>query len=63
MFSSEIYKTITANRIYKKKLEKKRNCITECILMIFTSKSSKRAYINLCLDLKRGLEIKDKLYN
>jgi hypothetical protein len=63
VFGPEIYRAITASRMRKRELEEERNCATECVSMIFTSKSGEGAYINLCLDLKGGLEIRDKLYN
>ncbi len=63
VFGPEIYGAITASRMHKRELEEERNCTTECASMIFTSKSGEGAYINLCLDLKGGLEIRDKLYN
>ena len=62
-FGPEIYRAIIASRMRKRELEEERNCATECVSMIFTSKSGEGAYINLCLDLKGGLEIRDKLYN
>ncbi len=63
MFGPEIYRAITASRMRKRELEEERNYVTEYVLMIFISKSGERAYISLCLDLKGGLEIRDKLYN
>jgi hypothetical protein len=63
VFGPEIYGAITASRMRKSELEEERNCATECVSMLFTSKSGEGAYINLCLDLKGGLEIRDKLYN
>jgi hypothetical protein len=63
VFGPEIYRAITASRMRKRELEEERNCATECVSMLFTSKSGEGAYINLCLDLKGGLEIRDKLYN
>lgn len=63
VFGPEIYGAITASRMRKRELEEERNCATECVSMLFTSKSGEGAYINLCLDLKGGLEIRDKLYN
>ncbi|KFX86076.1 hypothetical protein V490_09241 [Pseudogymnoascus sp. VKM F-3557] len=63
VFGPEIYGAITASRMRKRELEEETNCATECVSMIFTSKSGEGAYINLCLDLKGGLEIRDKLYN
>lgn len=52
VFSSKIYKAIIVSRIRKRELEEKRNYVTEYVLILFTSKSSEGAYINLCLDLK-----------
>jgi hypothetical protein len=63
IFSLEIYKAITVSRIRKRELKEEKNYITECVSMLFISKSGEEAYISLCLDLKRGLEIRDKLYN
>jgi hypothetical protein len=63
MFSPKIYRVITASRMHKRELKEERNCAIEYTLMIFTSKSNKGAYINLYLDLKGGLKIRDKLYN
>jgi hypothetical protein len=63
VFGPEIYGAIIASRIRKRELEEERNYVTEYILILFTSKSGKGAYINLCLDLKGGLKIRDKLYN
>jgi hypothetical protein len=63
VFSPEIYRAIIASRIYKRELEEERNYITEYILILFISKSGEGAYINLYLDLKGGLKIRDKLYN
>ena len=63
VFGPEIYGAITASRMRKRELEEERNCATECVSMLFTSKSGEGAYINLCLDLKGGLKIRDKLYN
>lgn len=63
MFSPKIYRAITVSRICKRELEEERNYATEYVLILFISKSSKGAYINLCLDLKGGLKIRDKLYN
>jgi hypothetical protein len=63
VFSLEIYKAITASRIRKRELEEEKNYVIEYVSMLFTSKSGEGAYISLCLDLKGGLEIRDKLYN
>ena len=59
----KIYKVIIASQIYKRELKEEGNSPIEYILIIFTSKSSKGAYINIYLDLKGGLQIKDILYN
>jgi len=63
VFSLEIYKAIIASKMRKRELEEEKNCAIECVLMLFTSKSGEGAYISLCLDLKGGLKIRDKLYN
>jgi len=39
-----------------------KNNATECVSMIFTSKSGEGAYVNLCLGLEIGIEIWRKLY-
>ena len=61
--SPKIYKVITASWIYRQELEEEGNSPIEYVSMIFTSKSSEGAYINIYLDLKGGLWIKDILYN
>lgn len=63
VFGPDIYRAIRASKMYKRESQEKRNSATECVSMIFTSKSGEGAYINLCLDLKGGLEIRDKLYH
>lgn len=59
----EIYEAITASRMRKREMEEESNHATECVSMIFTSKSSEGAYVNLCLELEEGLRIRDKLYS
>jgi hypothetical protein len=63
VFSLKIYKAIIASKMRKRELEEERNCAIKYVSMLFTSKSGKGAYINLYLDLRGGLEIRDKLYN
>ena len=63
MFGPKIYRVLTVSRIRKRELEEERNYVTEYVLMLFISKSGEGAHINLCLDLKVGLKIRDKLYN
>lgn len=63
VFGPEIYRAIRASKMYRREIQEKSSSVTECVSMIFTSKSGEGAYINLCLDLKGGLEIRDKLYN
>ena len=59
----EIHEAITASRMRKRELEEERNHATDCVSMIFTSKSSEEAYLNLCLELEGGLRIRDMLYS
>ena len=59
----EIHEAITASRMRRRELEEEANCATECVSMIFTSKSGEGAYINLCLELEGGLRIRDKLFS
>ncbi|KAK8924450.1 hypothetical protein VCV18_004872 [Metarhizium anisopliae] len=59
----EIHEAITASRMRRRELEEARNCATECVSMIFTSKSGEGAYINLCLELEGGIRIRDKLFS
>jgi hypothetical protein len=59
----EIHEAITASQMRKRELEEERNRATECVSMIFTSKSSEGAYVNLCLELEGGLRIRDMLYS
>ena len=59
----KIYKVIIVSWIYRRELKEEGNSFIECVLMIFTSKSSEGAYINIYLNLKGGLRIKDILYN
>ena len=59
----KIYKVIMASWIYRRELKEEGNSFIKYILMIFTSKFSKGAYINIYLDLEEGLWIKDILYN
>lgn len=63
VFGPEINGAITISEMYRTELQEKRLLVIECVSMIFISKSGEGAYINLCLDLKGGLEIRDKLYN
>ena len=53
--SPKIYKVIIVSWIYKRELKEEGNSPIEYILIIFTSKSSERAYINIYLDLEGGL--------
>ncbi|KAL5313253.1 hypothetical protein ACEPPN_018986 [Leptodophora sp. 'Broadleaf-Isolate-01'] len=59
----EIYEAITASRMRRRELEEEKNCATECVSMIFTSKSGEGAYMNVCLELEGALRIRDKLYS
>ena len=49
--------------MYKRELEEEKDYIIEYILIIFISKSSEGAYINICLELEGGLRLRDKLYS
>jgi hypothetical protein len=62
VFGPDIYRAIRASKMYKRESQERMELATECVSMIFTSKSNEGAYINLCLDLKGGLEIRDRLY-
>jgi len=59
VFGGEILRAITESKMRKKELKEQGDCATDCVSMIIPKKG---AYINLCLDLKGGVEIKDKLY-
>jgi len=61
VFGLEINKVIMASIMREQELEESRNCVIECVLMIFAC-TSEGAHINLCLDLEGGLKIRDKLY-
>src|SRR2546423_12411297 len=61
VFGPEIYTAIKASRMRKKELEEG-NHVTECVSMIFTSRSDEGAIINLSLGLKGGAQIQNKLY-
>jgi len=58
----EISKAIAASTMRKRELDLKGECKTECVSMRFACKPREGAYINLCLNLKEGLKIRDKLY-
>jgi hypothetical protein len=62
IFGSDIFNALQAGAMYEKEVHERKVPVTECVSMIFTSKSEEGAYINLCLDLKGGLGIRDKLY-
>ena len=47
----------------KRELEEEKDYVIEYILIIFISKSSKGAYINIYLELEGGLRLRDKLYS
>ncbi|KAF2174454.1 hypothetical protein K469DRAFT_186464, partial [Zopfia rhizophila CBS 207.26] len=59
----EIHEAIMASQMRNRELEEERNPATECVSMIFTSKSGEGAYLNLSLELEGGLRIKKKLYS
>lgn len=62
-FGSDVYSALEAGAMYEQELHVRKIPVTECVSMIFTSKSDEGAFINLCLDLKGGLGIRDKLYS
>lgn len=62
-FGSDVYSALEAGAMYEQELHVRKAPVTECVSMIFTSKSDEGAFINLCLDLKGGLGIRDKLYS
>ena len=51
----KIYKVIIVSRMHRQELKEEGNSPIEYILIIFTSKSNERAYINIYLDLEGGL--------
>ncbi len=52
-----------ASLMRKMEVEEGKNDATECVLMIFTSKSDEGAFVNLSLELEGGLCIRKKLCN
>lgn len=63
VFGLDIYETISASKLRRKELEDDNNGSTDCVSMSFRCQSCEGALINLCMDLKGGLEMRDKLYN
>jgi hypothetical protein len=61
VFGSEIHGAITACRMRKKELEEG-NLVTSCVSLILTGSPDEGAIINLCLGLKGGAQIREKLY-
>lgn len=62
ILGTEIHEAIMASRMRKRELEEEKNSATECVSMIFTSKSGEGAYVNLSLELEGGSRIRKKLY-
>ncbi|KAI7975633.1 hypothetical protein EIK77_003988 [Talaromyces pinophilus] len=62
-FGSDVYSALKAGAMYEQELHVRKRPVTECVSMIFTSRSDEGAFINLGLDLKGGIAIKDKLYS
>ncbi|KAF1963882.1 hypothetical protein BU23DRAFT_640222 [Bimuria novae-zelandiae CBS 107.79] len=63
IFGPEIHEAIMASRMRKRELEEEKNPATECVSMIFTSKSGEGAYVSLSLELEGGSRIRKKLYS
>jgi hypothetical protein len=62
VFGAQICEKIKASKMGIRELQEGK-LVTECVSMILMSRSGEGAYINICLDLKGGLEIKSKLYS